>query len=69
MTTKTTYTETYVLQVKDGDNWVDEYSAHSLNFIEDYKIIQEFTEKSGISIVTRIIKRTEINDISEEVVG
>ena len=74
MTTRTSYTEIYVLQVRKGNDWIDEHESQSLNGIENYDLaIQYFGPDGHKGIdpmrVTRIIKRTELKDISEEVVG
>lgn len=72
-TARTSYTETYVLQVRKGD-WIDEYESQSLNAIGNYEATIQFAGQDGLKgidpiRVTRIIKRTELKDISEEVVG
>lgn len=71
MTTKTTYTEAYVLQVRKGSDWIDEHESQSLNGIENYELASQYFGPDGFKSidpmrVTRIIKRTEIKDISEE---
>lgn len=73
MSTRTSYTETYVLQVRKGD-WIDEHEAQSLNAIENYEATIHFAGPDGFRGIdpmraTRIIKRTVLQDITEEVVS